>query len=62
MMSGRKWSILADKTLAFISIATEYGFCLDMLHEIRRRLYDESPFRLHHIKKEGTVHGIKRHH
>lgn len=55
MMSGRKWSILADKTLAFISIATEYGFCLDMLHEIRRRLFRESPFKVH--KKGGKGNG-----
>jgi len=55
MMSGRKWSVLADKTLAFISIAMEYGFCLDMLHEIRRRLFRESPFKVHKNKKEDQV-------
>lgn len=50
-MDGRKWCLLADKTLQFLSIAKESGFCLDLLAQIRRRLFRLSPFPAH--KKEG---------
>ena len=44
MMDGRKWSLLADKTLEWICIARENGFCLDLLHIIKKRLFSLSPF------------------
>lgn len=47
-MDGRRWCILADKTLQFLSIAKESGFCLDLLAQIKRRLYSLSPFKIHH--------------
>lgn len=53
MMSGRQWGILAQITLKFIIVAKESGFCLDLLNEIERRLFRESPFPIHHKKKEG---------
>jgi hypothetical protein len=62
MVDGRGWTVLAEATTRFIAEAKHYHFCEDLLQLIERRLYDESPFRLHHIKKEGTVHGIERHH
>lgn len=46
-LSGRKWVILAEKTLDFLTIAKEYGFCNDLLNIIERRLYSESPFPIH---------------
>ena len=47
MMSGRQWGILARYTLDFIAVAREYGFCIDLLNIIERRLYSESPFPIH---------------
>ena len=52
MMSGRQWGILAKYTLDFIAVAKEYGFCTDLIGLIRRRLYELSPFQIHHRKKE----------
>ena len=51
-MDGRKWCLLADKTLQFIAIAKECNFCTDILAMIRRRLFWLSPFP-HHNEKGG---------
>ena len=51
MMSGRQWGILAKYTLYFIAVANEYGFCTDLIGLIRRRLFNESPFKIHHREK-----------
>lgn len=53
-LSGRKWVILAEKTLDFLTIAKEYGFCNDISNIIRRWLFDLSPFSIH---KGGRKHG-----
>ncbi len=54
-LSGRKWVILAEKTLDFLTIAKEYGFCNDISNTIRRRLFDLSPFLVHkEEKKDGN--------
>jgi hypothetical protein len=53
-MEGREWRTLANKTLDFIAIAKEKGFCLDLLHIIERRLFNLSPFSIH---KGGRKHG-----
>jgi hypothetical protein len=50
-MNGRQWSLLAQITMKFIVIAKESGFCLDLLNEIERRLYKESPFSIHHKER-----------
>jgi hypothetical protein len=47
VMESREWRTLANKTLDFIAIAKEKGFCLDLLHIIERRLYNLSPFPIH---------------
>ena len=46
-MESREWRTLANKTLEFISVAKEKGFCLDLLHIIERRLFNLSPFNIH---------------
>jgi hypothetical protein len=46
-MESRNWQVLANKTLDFIAIAKEKGFCLDLLHIIERRLFSLSPFSIH---------------
>jgi hypothetical protein len=46
-MESRNWQVLANKTLDFIAIAKEKGFCLDLLHIIERRLFNLSPFNIH---------------
>jgi len=51
-MESRKWQTLARYTLDFIAVAKENGFCLDILQNIERRLYRESPFQIHHERKE----------
>lgn len=53
-MEGREWRTLANKTLDFIVIAKEKGFCLDLLYVIERRLFNLSPFLIH---KGGRKHG-----
>jgi hypothetical protein len=53
-MESREWRTLANKTLDFIAIAKEKGFCLDLLHIIERRLFNLSPFSIH---KGGSKHG-----
>lgn len=53
-MEGREWRTLANKTLDFIAIAKEKGFCLDLLKTIERRLFNLSPFSIH---KGGSKHG-----
>lgn len=50
----RKWTSLADATFNFIATARDSGFCSDLLDTIERRLYDESPFLIHHERKENT--------
>ena len=50
-MESRKWQTLARYTLDFIAVAKENGFCLDILQNIERRLYRESPFPIHHERK-----------
>jgi len=50
-MESRKWQTLARYTLDFIAVAKENSFCLDILQNIERRLYSESPFPIHHEKK-----------
>ena len=52
-MNGRQWGILAQVTLQFIVLAKENKFCTDLLNEIERRLYRESPFPIHHKKERG---------
>ena len=52
MVDGRCWAILAEATTGFIAIARQFHFCEDLLMEIERRLYNESPFPIHQ-KKEG---------
>jgi hypothetical protein len=47
MLSGRKWHLLAKATFDFMLIAKEYGFCLDLLDIIERRLFSESPYTIH---------------
>lgn len=47
-MSGQQWAILADKALEFIVLARENHFCMDMIDIIEGRLYEESPFNIHH--------------
>ena len=54
-MESREWQKLANKTLDFIAIAKEKGFCLDLLHIIERRLFNLSPFSIH--RKGGSKHG-----
>lgn len=51
-MESRKWQTLARYTLDFIAVANENGFCLDILQNIKRRLYCESPYPIHHKKEE----------
>ena len=46
-MNGREWGLLAQATLNFLLKAREYGFCIDLLNIIERRLYSESPFPIH---------------
>ena len=46
-MNGREWGLLAQATLNFLMKAREYGFCIDLLNIIERRLYSESPFPIH---------------
>ena len=46
-MNGREWGLLAQATLNFLMKAREYGFCIDLLNIIERRLYNESPFPIH---------------
>ena len=53
-MESRNWQVLANKTLDFIAVAKEKGFCLDLLHIIERRLFNLSPFSIH---KGGSKHG-----
>ena len=43
---------MAKETMAFISVAKECDFCKDLLNELERRLFEESPFSIHHKKEE----------
>lgn len=51
-MEGRRWCLLAEKTLAFIAIAKEHHFCIELLGDIRRRLYAVSPFPIHRKERK----------
>lgn len=55
MYDGRCWAVLAEATASFIAIARRFHFCEDLLSEIERRLYKESPFPIHH--KGGKENG-----
>lgn len=57
-MESRKWQTLARYTLDFIAVAKENGFCLDILHDIKRRLYNESPFPIHQKKEDKSNESI----
>ena len=50
-MEGREWRTLANKTLDFIAVAKEKGFCLDLLETIKGRLFEWSPYKIHHKKR-----------
>lgn len=54
-MESREWRSLAKHTLNFLSVAREKGFCLELLGIIERRLFEWSPFSIHH--KGGNKHG-----
>ena len=52
MVDGRGWTALAKATTRFIAEAKYYHFCEDLLQLIERRLFRESPFKVHKNKKE----------
>jgi hypothetical protein len=55
-MESREWSILADVTLEFIVTAREKGFATDILDDLQRRLFKESPFPIHkEVMKNGKT-------
>lgn len=57
MIDGRCWAILAEATTGFLAIARQFHFCEDLLGEIERRLYRESPFPIHQGgKKNESIH------
>ncbi|MDD6381885.1 MAG: hypothetical protein PUG02_00725 [Selenomonadaceae bacterium] len=45
MLQSLHYIVLANATQEFIALARQYHFCEEMLDEIERRLYAESPFR-----------------
>nr|DAR41706.1 MAG TPA: hypothetical protein [Caudoviricetes sp.] len=47
-MTSLTWCLLARITLRFTSAARRAHFCEDIIPEIERRLYRESPFPIHH--------------
>ncbi len=58
MVDGRGWVALAKATTRFIAEAKYYHFCEDLLQLIERRLFNESPFPIHHKKedKNESIH------
>jgi hypothetical protein len=58
MVDGRGWTALARATTRFIAEAKYYHFCEDILALIERRLYKESPYPIHHRKKEDKNESI----
>lgn len=47
-MNGLNWCLLARATANFLSAARQAHFCEDLLDEIERRLFEQSPFPAHH--------------
>lgn len=58
-MTGLEWTTLAKSASQFFVVAREKHFSEDIIKELERRLYKESPFDIHHKKKFKVITGRK---